>query len=264
MKMLVFDLDGTLLSSDGFVSNGTINYLKKLKKQGYKIVIATGRVKKSALDVTKGGEFVDIFINDTGALIYDNNKKEELFAKHLSINFAEFILNLYDSDTVRFIDVCDHDFIYKLSNLKEANPVIINASSKEEILSNIGDILHVGIDFYNNDLAIRLYEKLKKNFRDLSIVLMQDSFAERKWIEIMPSGCNKTWAIEWASKYYNISNEDVIAFGDGLNDVDMLESCGVGVAMANALDEVKRAADLVTNKTNKEDGIVEFLKGYLN
>lgn len=263
MKMLVFDLDGTLLSGDGMVSLKTRDYLMKKKQEGYRIVIATGRVKNSAIMVTRGGEIADIFINDTGALIYDNNLKKELFVRHLSRDFARYILDLYDAKVICFIDVCDHDYIYKLSEKKEENPVIINASSKDEIMNNIGDIIHVGIDFYDNDMAIKTCHELREKFSDLSIILMQDSFSDRKWIEIMPPECNKSNAIKKVVEYYKFKNEDIICFGDGLNDIEMLKSCGVGVAMASALDEVKTAADLVTSKPNTEDGVIEFLENYL-
>ena len=263
MKMLVFDLDGTLLSGDGMISLKTRDYILKKKQEGHRIVIATGRVKNSAIAVTRGGECVDIFISDTGALIYDNNLKKELFVRHLPKEFAEYILDLYDKNVIRFIDICDHDYIYKLSEIKEENPVIINASTKSEILDNIGDIIHVGIDFYNNDMAIKTYHELTNKFSDLSIILMQDSFSTRKWIEIMPPECNKPNALKKVSEYYNVKNEDIICFGDGLNDIEMLKCCGVGVAMANALDEVKAVADEVTEKANTEDGIVDFLDNYL-
>ena len=60
-----------------------------------------------------------------------------------------------------------------------------------------------------------------------------------------------------------ISNENIIAFGDGLNDIEMLKKCGVGVAMKNALPEVKEQADCITSETNNQNGVVEFLKEYL-
>lgn len=263
MKMLVFDLDGTLLSSDGMISLKTRDYLMKKRREGHRIVIATGRVKNSAITVTHGGEIVDIFINDTGALIYDNNLKKELFVRHLSKEFAEYILDLYDPNNIRFIDVCDHDYIYKLTETPGDNPVIINVRKKSEIIDYIGDIIHIGIDFYDNTKVIDTYNDLKKRFNNLSIILMQDSFADRKWIEIMPPECNKPNAIKMVAEYYNVKNEDIICFGDGLNDIDMLRCCGVGVAMANALEEVKEVADLVTDKPNTEDGIIDFLENYL-
>ena len=58
-------------------------------------------------------------------------------------------------------------------------------------------------------------------------------------------------------------NENIIAFGDGLNDIDMIEKCGIGVAMKNALIDVKEKANFITDKTNLEDGIIDFLQKYL-
>ena len=55
-----------------------------------------------------------------------------------------------------------------------------------------------------------------------------------------------------------------MAFGDGLNDIEMIEKCGIGVALANALDEVKSKANYITKKTNEELGVIDFLEGYLN
>lgn len=262
--MLIFDLDGTLLDENKMVSINTMEYLKRMRKKGHKIVIATGRVKNSALDVTRGGEFVDAFICDTGALIYDNQENRELFVRHLSRDFAEYILNLYDKNKMNYIDICDHDYIYKLTDVPEDYPIIINSNNKKEILDKVGDIIHVGISFYDNKYALETYEKLKNEYKDLHVLLMQDSFSPRKWIEIMPKDCNKPHAIKWLANHYNIKRDDIIAFGDGLNDIEMLSTCGIGVAMANALDEVKNVANMITEKSNIEDGVVDFLEKYLS
>lgn len=264
MKMLVFDLDGTLLSKDRRVSDTTATYLQELKNKGVKIVVATGRVRKSAEYVCKGGEFVDVFICDTGSLIYDNNAKRELRSEHLTKNFASIILDLYNKDKIHYIDICDHEYIHKLTHTPEDYFCIKNYQDKEVLLNNIGDILHIGIDFYDDKDAIKLVEKLSRENDDVNPILMQDSFGEHKWVEIMPKNVNKPTSIEWLEKYFNIDNQDVMAFGDGLNDVDMLKYVGVGVAMKNALAEVKSVAKLVTDKPNTEDGIVDFLKKYLN
>lgn len=61
----------------------------------------------------------------------------------------------------------------------------------------------------------------------------------------------------------SIPNEKIIAFGDGLNDIDMLKNCGIGVAMKNALFEVKEVSDYITSKTNEEDGVIDFLEKFL-
>ena len=92
---------------------------------------------------------------------------------------------------------------------------------------------------------------------------MQDSFDNVQWLEAFQKGVQKYKGVYKISQIENIDNKDVIAFGDGLNDVDMLKKCGVGVAMKNALPEVKEQADYITSRTNNENGVVEFLKEYL-
>ena len=102
-----------------------------------------------------------------------------------------------------------------------------------------------------------------EKFPMLKVEIMQDSFGEVKWLEIFQKGIEKYKGIKEVAKLEGISNEDIIAFGDGLNDVEMLKKCGIGVAMKNALPEVKEQANYITSRTNSENGVVEFLKEYL-
>ena len=76
-------------------------------------------------------------------------------------------------------------------------------------------------------------------------------------------GTEKYKGITEIARLEDISNENIIAFGDGLNDVEMLKKCRIGVAMKNALPEVKEQADYITSRTNNENGVIEFLKEYL-
>ena len=92
---------------------------------------------------------------------------------------------------------------------------------------------------------------------------MQDSFGDVKWLEITKKGTEKYKGITEIARLEDISNENIIAFGDGLNDVEMLKKCRIGVAMKNALPEVKEQADYITSRTNNENGVIEFLKEYL-
>jgi hydroxymethylpyrimidine pyrophosphatase-like HAD family hydrolase len=97
----------------------------------------------------------------------------------------------------------------------------------------------------------------------IDVLEMQDSFASSRWIEIFSEGVSKYNAIKVVSDIEGIDNKDIICFGDGRNDIDMIKNCGIGVAMGNALDVVKDVSDYVTISHN-EDGIVYFLKGYLS
>lgn len=81
-------------------------------------------------------------------------------------------------------------------------------------------------------------------------------------IEVFKSDTNKATAIEKLAKYYNIEPKDIIAFGDGDNDIEMLMYAGVGVAMDNAIDKLKEAAN-TTTKSNKESGVAHYLEQYI-
>lgn len=261
-KMLVFDLDGTLLGENSWITKETKEYLKLKKEEGYKIVIATGRIFSSALDVTYGAGFSDYIISDNGAAIYETLNKSPFFVKTISKKIVERIFEYYNKKC-RYIDVCDKNNIYKYSDYIDENKVVINLKDKDEILNRIGEITHVSISMYENIDVERLFEILCDDFPELSILIMQDSFDGKKWIEIQPKDCSKYNSISILAKHLNIKNEDIIAFGDGLNDIGMIESCGIGIAMNNALDEVKNVAKYVTKKSHVDNGVIEFLKEYL-
>ena len=90
------------------------------------------------------------------------------------------------------------------------------------------------------------------------------SFSDRKWIETIKKGCTKYTAISQLANHLNINNDEIIAFGDGLNDIDMIKNCGIGVALSNALPLVKESANFITTYNHENDGVIEFLKEYLN
>lgn len=264
MKMLVFDLDGTLLDNDRNMPYENICYLNKLKNAGYIIVIATGRTLSSAYNKLNNADCVNYIISDTGAIIFDLDKKEVIFSKSISNNIASNILDLYN-DNFRYIDICSNGKYYKYSLFLEENGDIVKTyKDKQKILNDISEIDHISIGFKKNKYVIKMYNYINLNYRDFNCIIMQDSFADVKWLEILPKGASKYNAINELSKYLNIPNDKIMAFGDGLNDIDMLEKCGIGVAMANALDEVKSKANYVTEKTNEELGVIDFLREYLN
>ena len=87
---------------------------------------------------------------------------------------------------------------------------------------------------------------------------MQDSKDDRQWLIINPQNINKSHTLKHLGDNLGVSSEEMIFFGDGLNDLEIIESVGLGVAMGNALPEVKDQAKAVTT-SNEEDGIAEFV-----
>lgn len=256
-KLIALDLDGTLLNSDGIVSEATKVHLQKLKEKGHIITIATGRILNRALVGTDGAEFANYIVSDAGAAVFKNdgiNKEwKEVYALALSNEIVENIASYYDKDKFMTINICDRNKIHHYDQT-------VNIT---EFLENINEIIHVSVSFINNEFVEEYLKIFTKKFPMLKVEIMQDSFGEVKWLEIAQKGVEKYKGIAEVAKLEGILNENIIAFGDGLNDVDMLKKCGVGVAMKNALPEVKEQADYITSRTNNENGVVEFLKEYL-
>lgn len=261
-KMIVTDLDGTLLNKSRKPSEQTKQYLMKLKEQGYIIVIATGRIYTSILDATDGALFANYLISDTGACTYKING-EPIFQHLISRECIEKIFNYYNSNC-RFIDICDKNMIYKYSKTEVENSSFVKTViEKEEILKRNLEVSHISIVMNTNEQILELYPKLVKDFPELEILIMQDSFKDNKWIEMTVKGCSKYNAIKDLAQYLNISNDEIIAFGDGRNDIDMIQNCGFGVALQNALPEVKKVSNDITLFGHDHDGVIHYLESII-
>lgn len=268
-KMIVMDLDGTLLNNEKRVSEETRKYLNKLKQEGYIIAIATGRILKSALIATEGAEFANYIITDAGAAVYKssnkNNEWKEIYADFIPKEIAISIIYEFDDEKYNYIDICEKDYAkrYTKGHFKSRLQYIKYYTDRDEIIKDINRITHIAVFLDKNELIKEERKKFIEKYPELDINIMQDSFDNMQWLELCIKGIKKYSGIYKIAQIENIDNKDIIAFGDGLNDIEMIESCGVGVAMKNALQDIKDKADFVTDKSNYEDGIVDFLEKYL-
>ena len=267
-KMIVMDLDGTLLNAQHKVSMETKSYLKRLKDQGFIIVIATGRIFASALEVTDGAEFAHYLLSSTGTFAYDLVKKEVLFQKSISREIIQKILDTY-GDTCSTISICNQNIIYKycskIDSMEISQDDLVKVTDdKDFIIDSAYDVSQISICVDSKEQLNLLYKQLTYEFRELDNFIMQDSYASKQWIEIVPKGWTKYHAIQLLSETLHISNEDIIAFGDSLNDIEMLRCCGRGVAMKNALPMVKDVADEITRYDYQEDGVMHYLQDCLS
>ena len=265
-KMIVMDLDGTLVRSKNGKSLNTskesIKYLNKLKKDGYIIVIATGRNLKNSLLGTDGAEFANYIITNTGAVIFKRDNFEVIRKKTIDNQSLRKFISFFD-ETFEHMQFCDDNWYYKYTyNNQKDRDVIKIIKDKDEFLDNCKDISRIGVQLKDFNDTEKWRNKFKKEFPKLTIDIMQDSFGKRRWIEVQNGATSKALAIKEIAKKENIAMNDIIAFGDGPNDIEMLKISGVGVAVENAFDEVKKSADYVT-KSNNEDGVIYFLKKYL-
>lgn len=104
-----------------------------------------------------------------------------------------------------------------------------------------------------------LQSKLKAELAGRAVIFTSKPY----FLEILSPGCGKGEAIEWLARYIGIDVKTTMAFGDSMNDESMITKCGYGVAMKNGNGEIKRIADFVTDRTNNEDGVADFIEKHV-
>ena len=194
----------------------------------------------------------DILISSGGALV----KKGQTY-----IYKAEFSVKETQRMIVAARKICGADCEITIDTLKnhywnyKVDPKKQDQSWGESLYTDFNDFdqeaLKMCVEIFEPDQA----EALKKALPECDCLRFSDGF----WYKFTKAGVTKEKAISEACAACKISLTDVIAFGDDYADIEMLNVCGVGVAMGNAIDEVKKSADIVIG-TNEDDGIAEYLE----
>ena len=253
-KLLLFDLDGTLLRNDKTISEYTLEILDKCKNCGCLIGISTTRSEQNCLEFIKNIK-PDILISSGGALVRSSGSiiYTSSFSKAETKNFIEVTRKICGMDCQITVDTLDANYWNYKSNPKEQD-------------KSWGDSIYTDyIDFDQEALKIcveipelNLAQKLCDSFSELD----SQRFSDGDWYKFTKSGVTKEKAILAICKTCNVSQSDIIAFGDDCVDIGMLKICGIGVAMGNAIQEVKDIADDIT-LPNEEDGVAVYLEKYM-
>ncbi|MGL5259372.1 MAG: HAD family hydrolase [Lachnospiraceae bacterium] len=259
MKLLFFDIDGTLLPHrQKFIPDSALCAIKKAKEAGHKIFINTGRTNISLPSIIRELD-VDGYICGCGASIYLDGKKvfHNTLPTKRAIEIVEFLRTIhipscFEAEHTIYFDPHNKGF----SNKEVQHAYAFFADYKTDIEAIFTD------DFtFQKFLLHRIPAHLEEQVQDL---LGEDLAAityGNGVLEIIQRGFNKGTAIEWIAKELGVSIEDCYAFGDSANDFDMLHVVKHSVAMGNATDEIKKCCEFVTTDI-LEDGIANALKHY--
>lgn len=252
IKILFFDIDGTLLElGQKEMHQELIIALNEVKKKGIKIFLATGR-PPFVVPTFHGIEF-DGVLSFNGSYCYTNN---ELIYKN----------PMDKKDIQTFVD-----------NAKKLNKAValaginkMGCNFDDEILEKYFMIAnqhaHV-IDEFNEFMEEEIYQMMVATTEDQNELILENTTTlkvARWWdraCDIIPCDGGKDIGIQKILDYYNFTKDEAMAFGDGGNDISMLNYVGTGVAMGNATDDVKAIADYITDSV-QEDGIVSALKHF--
>ena len=257
-KLLVLDVDGTLLNDEREISKRTLAALLKVQQMGVRIVLASGRPTYGLMPLAKTlelGNYGGFVLSYNGCQIIKAQNGEILFERRINpemLPYLEkkarkngFAIFTYHDDTL-ITDSPDNEYIKNealLNNLKiikedEFSTAIDFAPCKCMLVSDKEKAL-IGLEqHWEKRLAGTL-----------------DTFrSEPYFLEVVPCGVNKANTLGALLEHLEVTREEVIAIGDGVCDVTMLQLAGMGVAMGHSQDSVKVCADYVT-ASNEEDGV---------
>lgn len=268
IKMIVMDLDGTLLTREQTILPYTREVLMDYQQKGISLVLSSGRDIDSIQNIGSMLEMEqydqNAYICLNGLEIYDMHNqllhKEEKLTYEDAIKL-DILAKKYHIDMVLFFEKCLYIMEYGHSE-------IINdhfMTTTKNTVDHIEDIPKANFECLKKVAFIQHSEVINSiisNLQKETAGCFELCMVEPEWIEINPLGLSKGKALYELARIKNISIDNIIAFGNGKNDIDMLKAAGIGVAMNNSFDSVKKAADDICGDC-KDDGIAHYLKTLL-
>jgi|SRR5690625_3579558 len=249
IKMIVIDLDQTLLRTDKTISNYTLDVLTRCREIGKKIVYATARSTQSSSRFLERFR-PDIFVGYGGALVLAGDEVIHRF-------------DISSDISSRLINECLTTS--EISSILAINESVALTNNKDTL--SINDLTHYKYtDFQHN----HNHSYLKISVYSSSQIAVEKIAAQFPMCDLLRytgedlyrfANCDalKWNALEAIAQHYHLHTNMFVAFGDDVNDLEMVEKCGVGIAVTNAIDEVKAVADDVCD-SNDQDGVAKWLE----
>ena len=268
--IIALDLDGTLLDSNKKLSEKNYAALQKAAEAGIEIVPTTGRFYGALPESIKNLPFLHYAITINGAQAVDVRSGEVIYSAELPWQQTVELMELFDTLPVIY-DCYQENEAY----MPAAQKALINEIAPDkhyikmlhELRQPVEDLKSYlsekkkgvqKVQFFTKDIALRdkLLNELPQKYNDLSVTC---SLVNN--LEINQIHANKGEALAALARHLNLPETATMSFGDGLNDISMLKSAGIGVAMANAQQACKDVADYVT-LSNDEDGVAEAIEKF--
>jgi len=266
-RMLAINIDGTLLQSNGRLNKSTKEAIEYVKSKGIYVTLVTSRSLPSAKKVAKALKLNNYIVTHEGALI-SNIQDDTIYVKRISEELT--------SDIVRFLEgfICQIRLVHDKFSLANKSKLHHNMLAKTVLSS--GDPVfysHQFVDVLSDVLLeepvsppkIEVYFEEKKDCNDAKEVLkkMFDAIHIVEHndfrIDILPEGVSKLNGLLFLGNHLGIKSNQMVVIGDSLDDLEMIETVGLGVAMGNAPNQVKLASDWVT-RSNNQDGVAYMIK----
>lgn len=258
---LITDVDGTLLDDNHKISNRNKEAIKELIKAGGKFTIATGRGVSMAIPIIEELGVLEPAVIFNGAAVYDFTTKRTLWHSELPLTAYSYIKQLHETFSTIAIEVLSEDKVYVLvmNDLEKAH---LKLGGVTPVLCGFDEITRNG---WLKSLIIDTPENID---RIIEFVTAQNN-DDVNWVrsspvyyEMLPKNANKGLCFKKLLQLTDNTNRFVVAVGDFMNDIEMIEMADLGFAVKNSQESVKKAADLIIGSNNDDAiyQIVEYLK----
>ncbi len=265
IKLIVFDLDGTLLNEYGEVGQASFKLIKELRKLGVRFSFATGRLHSAIIKYAEQLDIITPLISLDGTLIKNYPDGEVLFESFINEKHVRKALMYADKYLLK-IALCHADAIY----YTEDNSVVPDLTDKfgarfeqvnryENYFSNTLEIVMMS-DYKDNLKFVNERLNFPYTFGLTTNYYKSHSNEGIYYLEVRKKGSTKATGLLRLIKYLKINIKETVVIGDWYNDKSMFETKAIKIALDNAVAELKYSADLVTTKGNNEDGVAEFLE----
>jgi hypothetical protein len=264
VKLVVSDIDGTLVTSEREISDKLPSLLSKLKDKGVYFSIASQRVHSSIQPLAEKLKILIPFISLNGSLIQNISGSVILFKSILDTKVVDNAIRLAEKFFVKISLSYKDRIIYTEDNstFKDFFPI---PEAEYECIKNYDDykneILRIYLAGNVKEKTLKIKKKIKPFY---NISLKADFFRSQSQrnlykLEIYPSGISKRKAIGILAKHMNLKKNEIAVIGDWYNDVELFEFGAVNVTLQNGIMDLKKRADYISPYTNDEGGVEDFL-----
>lgn len=258
-SLIAMDMDGTVLNSQGQISNTTINILNSEELKNMTIMFATGRMPKAVINILSQLKISKIVISHNGALISNLDTGEILFSKFVMKLAIEKAIQIHNSRGITLhLNGVENVFVDRITNQtqKYERDLDIHVTVVKDLMTvskNIVSFLFLG----EKEILENVKYDLLKQFPNVNYVFIPDN--DNMWmLQILGKNISKGGSLISFAESKKIPKSKIISFGDNFNDVEMIKESGLGIAMANAQPEILNIADAIT-LSNDDNGIVYAL-----
>ncbi len=264
-KLIAFDMDGTLLSSEKIITPLTLKALDYAADNGKEVVFCSGRCIAELRDFFSVLPKIRYAVSTSGGLVYDIKERISIFSKPIDKSLCDEIFDrIKDRDIMLHLLTAEKSIVAKTQEENMAHYKMgIYKSMYDKIATIVEDPISYARENNEDIYKINLYhtsqeerDKTRAALQDLGLEIIN---SEKTSIECSPKSITKGAGLEALCKYLNIDISETAAVGDSDNDLDVLKRAGLGIAMGNANEKVKETADIIV-ADNDHDGCAEAIK----